>query len=249
VTDRAVTAIVALPASPVVRTVAVGGALVFVAALAVGTWRFITLGAPPAHGPLVEGLLINTVLFGAFALHHSVLARDPIKAWVAHRVSPPLERPAYVWVASLLFVIVCLAWRPIAGTFYVIPAPWSWLAGALQLAGGIVTLDAARRIDLRVLAGLKPDPSLAGREPAPPDAELVAAGGYRLVRHPIYLGWVLLVWAASDMTMGRFVFAAISTAYLVVAVPFEERSLRRRFGSGYAAYAARVRWRIVPGLY
>lgn len=243
------TAIVALPASPVIRTVAAGGALVFVAALAVGTWRFVALGTPPAYGPLGEGLLINTILFGAFALHHSVLAREPLKAWVSRRLSPPLERPAYVWVASLLFVIVCLAWRPIAGTLYVLPSPWSWLAGAVQLAGGILTVDAARRIDLRVLAGLRPDPSLAPRGPAPADAELVAAGGYRLVRHPIYLGWVLLVWAASDMTMGRVVFAAISTAYLVVAVPFEERSLRRRFGAGYAAYAARVRWRIVPGLY
>jgi hypothetical protein len=232
-----------------VRVAAAGGALAFAAALAVGTWRFVALGTPPAHGPLAEGLLINALLFGAFALHHSVLAREPIKAWVARRLTPALERPAYVWVASLLFVAVCLAWRPIAGTVYVIPAPWSWLAGALQLAGGIITLDAARRIDLRALAGLKPDPTLASAGPAAHDAPLVAAGGYRLVRHPIYLGWVLLVWAASDMTTGRFVFAAISTAYLVVAVPFEERSLRRRFGTGYAAYAARVRWRIVPGLY
>jgi protein-S-isoprenylcysteine O-methyltransferase Ste14 len=241
---------IAAPSSPLlVRAVTAGGAAVFAAALAIGTWRFIALGTPPAHGPLAEGLLINAILFGAFALHHSVLAREPIKAWVARHVSPPLERPVYVWVASLLFVVVCLAWRPIAGTVYVIPAPWSWLAGALQLAGGLVTLDAARRIDLRVLSGLKPDPSLAPGGAAAPDAELVAVGGYRLVRHPIYLGWVLLVWAASDMTMGRLAFAAISTAYLVVAVPFEERSLRRRFGTGYAAYANRVRWRIVPGLY
>jgi protein-S-isoprenylcysteine O-methyltransferase Ste14 len=244
-----VTATVALPASSLVRAVAHGGALVFVAALAVGTWRFVSLGTPPADGPLAEGLLVNTLLFGLFALHHSVLAREPIKAWVARRLTPALERPAYVWAASLLFVAVCLAWRPIAGTLYVIPPPWSWLAGALQLAGGLVTADAARRIDLRVLAGLRPDPGRAPAAAAAPPTDLVAAGGYRLVRHPIYLGWVLLVWAASDMTMGRFAFAAISTAYLVVAVPFEERSLRRRFGTGYAAYAARVRWRIVPGLY
>jgi protein-S-isoprenylcysteine O-methyltransferase Ste14 len=233
----------------VVRLVAIGGALAFAAALAVGTWRFVALGTPPAHGPLLDGLLINSLLFGAFALHHSVLAREPIKAWVARRLTPALERPAYVWAASVLFILVCLAWRPIAGTAYVIPPPWSWLAGAVQLAGGIVTLDAARRIDLRMLAGLRPDPAFAAPGPPSGDAPLVAAGGYRLVRHPIYLGWVLLVWAASDMTMGRLVFAAISTAYLVVAVPFEERSLRRRFGAGYATYAGRVRWRIVPGLY
>ena len=121
------------------------------------------------------------------------------------------------------------------------PPPWAWAVGSLQFAGAILTLDAARRIDVRVLAGLRPEPAESG--------ELVARGTYRFVRHPIYLGWVLLVWAASDMTTGRLVFAAISTAYLVVAVPFEERSLRRRFGPSYDAYRQTVRLRIVPGLY
>jgi protein-S-isoprenylcysteine O-methyltransferase Ste14 len=214
---------------------------VFVVALAVGTWRFLALGAPPAAGPLVEGLLINTVLFGVFALHHSVLAREPVRAWVARLVSPALERPTYVWVASLLFMAACLAWRPIAGMVYRIPPPWAWAIGALQLTGGILTLDAARRIDVRVLAGLRPEPAQEG--------DLVARGTYRFVRHPIYLGWVLLVWAASDMTTGRLVFALISTTYLAIAVPFEERSLRRRFGPSYDGYRRAVRWRIVPGLY
>ena len=231
----------ALPSSLWARAYVLGGALVFVVALATGTWRFVTLGTPPQEGPLVEGLLINTLLFSAFALHHSVLAREPVKARVARLVSPSLERPTYVWVASLLFIAACFAWRPIAGVLYRIPPPWAFLVGALQLAGGILTLDAARRIDVRVLAGLRPEPSQEG--------DPVARGAYRFVRHPIYLGWVLLVWAASDMTMGRFAFAAISTAYLVVAVPFEERSLRRRFGPSYDTYRRQVRWRIVPGLY
>jgi protein-S-isoprenylcysteine O-methyltransferase Ste14 len=231
----------AVAASPLARAFTGGGALVFVIALAVGTWRFIALGTPPADGPLLTGLLANTLLFGMFALHHSVLAREPVKAAVARLVSPPLERTTYVWVASLLFIVTCVAWRPIAGELYRIPPPWAWLIGALQLAGGLVTLDAARRIDVRVLAGLRPEPAQ--------DGDLVARGTYRVVRHPIYLGWVLLVWAASDMTMGRLVFAIISTSYLVIAVPFEERSLRRRFGPAYDAYRRRVRWRIVPGLY
>jgi protein-S-isoprenylcysteine O-methyltransferase Ste14 len=232
---------VALPSSLFARAYVIGGALIFVVALATGTWRFVALGTVPEQGPLVEGLLINTLLFGVFALHHSVLAREPVKARVSRMVSPSLERPTYVWVASLLFIAACLAWRPIAGTIYRLPPPWAWAVGALQFAGGILTLDAARRIDVRVLAGLRPEPAQAG--------ELVARGTYRFVRHPIYLGWVLLVWAASDMTTGRLVFAAISTAYLVVAVPFEERSLRRRFGPPYDAYRRQVRWRIVPGLY
>ena len=230
-----------MPSSLVARAYVSGGAMIFVVALAIGTWRFVTLGTAPDAGSLVEGLLINTLLFGVFAVHHSVLAREPVRARVARLVSPPLERPTYVWVASLLFIAVCLAWRPIAGVVYRIPPPWAWAVGALQLAGGVLTLDAARRIDVRVLAGLRPEPAQAD--------DLVARGTYRFVRHPIYLGWVLLVWAASDMTTGRVVFAAISTAYLVAAVPFEERSLRRRFGPSYDAYRRQVRWRIVPGLY
>ena len=231
----------ALPGSWFARAYVIGGALIFVVALATGTWRFLALGTPPAEGPLVEGLLINALLFGVFAVHHSVLAREPVKASVSRLVSPRLERTTYVWVASLLFMAACLAWRPIAGVVYRIPPPWAWAVGALQFAGGVLTLDAARRIDVRVLAGLRPEPAQAG--------ELVARGTYRFVRHPIYLGWVLLVWASSDMTTGRLVFAAISSAYLVAAVPFEERSLRRRFGPSYDAYRRQVRWRIVPGLY
>ncbi|MEO5821146.1 MAG: isoprenylcysteine carboxylmethyltransferase family protein [Vicinamibacteraceae bacterium] len=231
----------AVSASPLARAYVIGGAMVFVAALAIGTWRFLALGTPPPEGPLAMGALVNALLFGVFALHHSVLAREPVKAVVARLVSPSLERPTYVWVASLLFSAVCLAWQPIAGVLYRIPPPWSWAIGVVQLAGGILTLDAARRIDVLVLAGLRPEPAQAD--------DLVARGTYRFVRHPIYLGWVLLVWAASDMTTGRLVFAGISTAYLVIAVPFEERSLRRRFGPSYDTYRRQVRWRIVPGLY
>lgn len=231
----------AVTTSPLTRTYVVGGALVFAVALAVGAWRVVSLGTAPAHGPLATGVLVNTLLFGVFALHHSVLARDPMKAAISRLVSPALERPTYVWVASLLFIAVCLAWQPIEGTLYRVPAPWSWAIGAVQLVGGVLTLDAARRIDVRVLAGLRPEPVR--------DGDLVARGTYRIVRHPIYLGWVLLVWAASDMTVGRLVFAAVSTAYLAIAVPFEERSLRRRFGPAYDDYRRQVRWRILPGLY
>ena len=233
----------ALPSSLVARAYVIGGAMIFVVALATGTWRFVTLGTAPDEGPLVAGLLINTLLFGVFALHHSVLAREPVKA---ARVPPGLPvhwsvQPTSGWQAS------CSS--PSASPGGPSPAPSTACrrrgpgrSGALQFAGGILTLDAARRIDLRVLAGLRPEPAQARRSPS-------RAGTYRFVRHPIYLGWVLLVWAASDMTTGRLVFAAISTAYLVVAVPFEERSLRRRFGPLLRRLPRQVRWRIVPGLY
>jgi protein-S-isoprenylcysteine O-methyltransferase Ste14 len=78
---------------------------------------------------------------------------------------------------------------------------------------------------------------------------LETRGLYGFVRHPLYFGWALFVFAAPDMTLTRFSFAVISTAYLAAAIPFEERSLGRIFGSQYEAYKKRVRWRMLPGIY
>ena len=69
------------------------------------------------------------------------------------------------------------------------------------------------------------------------------------MRHPVYFGWVLMVWPAPAMTGTRLVFAIISTLYLALAIPLEERSLRSQFGPAYSAYAAKVRWKMVPGIY
>jgi protein-S-isoprenylcysteine O-methyltransferase Ste14 len=240
-----------MPPSPAARVYAAGGALAFLASFVAGGWLYVTLGRPPVEAPLMPAVLVNAALFGVFALHHSLLARDPVKAWVARVLSPPLERPTYVWVASLLFIGMCLAWQPIAGVLYAVPQPWASLCGAVQLTGAALTLDAARRIDVRVLAGLAPEPRVVneGEPPASEAEPLVVSGAYRFVRHPIYLGWVLVFWGTSDMTVGRLVFAVVSTAYLAIAVPFEERSLRRRLGPSYDAYRRQVRSRIVPGIY
>jgi protein-S-isoprenylcysteine O-methyltransferase Ste14 len=78
---------------------------------------------------------------------------------------------------------------------------------------------------------------------------LTIRGPYRWVRHPIYLGWVLVVFGAPAMTTGRLLFAAVSTIYLVVAIPLEERSLAVEFGTAYSAYQRQVRWRLIPGVW
>ncbi len=232
----------AVAASPLARAFTGGGALVFVIALAVGTWRFIALGTPPADGPLLTGLLANTLLFGLFALHHSVLAREPVKAAVARLVSPTLERTTYVWIASLLFIVACLAWRPIAGVFYRDSAA---LGLADRRAAARRRPADARRGAAHRRAG--PGRAAARAGPRPATSWLAAPTGSSVTRSTSAGS----CWSGprSDMTMGRLVFAVISTTYLVIAVPFEERSLRRRFGPSYDAYRRQVRWRIVPGLY
>lgn len=223
------------------------GAVLFAAALAVYLhFFFVHLGqpVPPAQGDDLPGaLVVNAALFGAFALHHSVMARQRAKAWLARYVAPSLERTLYVCVSSALLVVVCVLWRRVPGVVYVLDGP-AWLLGALaQTAGVALTAAGAARVDPLELAGVR---QARGDHTAP---ILTAAGPFRIVRHPIYLGWILIVFGAPVMTVDRLAWASISSAYLVAAIPWEERSLRAAFGEAYQAYCAQVRWRLIPGVW
>jgi protein-S-isoprenylcysteine O-methyltransferase Ste14 len=171
-----------------------------------------------------------------------------VKAWLVRRVPAYLERPLYVWVASLLFLGMCLAWQPISGEAWRIEGPWAWAAHAVQAAGLAFTAAGARNLSALELAGIH-QVGIAHASSRPITTTITDDGLYGWVRHPIYLGWLLMVGAAPTMTWGRLVFAVVSVAYLVVAIPWEERSLLEEFGPSYRDYQARVRWRMVPGLY
>jgi len=232
------------PVSTPPRALRVGAVLLFAAALAVGGLTYTrwfdavaAVGTAP-WWPLAG----NVALFTAFALHHSLLARTPLKRWLHRQIGAAAERPLYVVVASLLFLGCCLAWRPLPGTWYELHGALRVAGYAVQLAGLWVTLIAARALDARELAGW----TMPGVET---DRALETSGLYGLVRHPIYFGWVLLMAGAPTMTATRASFALISIAYLAVAIPFEERSLVDAFGPPYRDYQRKVRWRMVPGVY
>jgi protein-S-isoprenylcysteine O-methyltransferase Ste14 len=163
-------------------------------------------------------------------VHHSVMARAGAKAWIARHVPAAYERSIYVWIASVLLILVTLGWQRVPGLVYAAPAPWAWLLVALQGAGLILTLAAARVLSATDLAGIRQ----AARRPAPTDVRVV---------------WALLVLAAPVMTVDRLWWALVTTSYLVIAIPWEERSLSAVAGPAYQAYRQRVRWRMVPGLY
>jgi protein-S-isoprenylcysteine O-methyltransferase Ste14 len=229
--------------------VAVAGSLLFVVSLAYGAWSYV--GRFGADAPEISAagrgarVGFNLLLFTLFALHHSAFARTGLRERVARLVSPPLERSAYVWLSSLLFLGVMASWQPVGGVAWRATGSLAWLLVAVQLAGLAVTLTAASALDVLSLSGLR---QALGQMPSGP-TPLLETGLYRLVRHPVYLGWVLMVWATPAMTGTRLVFAAVSTAYLVAAIPLEERSLRREFGEEYEGYARRVRWRVIWGVY
>jgi protein-S-isoprenylcysteine O-methyltransferase Ste14 len=233
-----------------VWAIAWGGALLFVCSLAFFLYAYAVLfGYPAPPGSAAWPVLVNVLLFSAFALHHSVLARPHIKARL-HRVLPPvLERSFYTWTASALLIAVCWWWLPVPGDVYRIDGPWRWLFRGLQVLGIVMTFFGSRAIDVLDLGGVRPlVEARLGRTEAH-HVPLVTSGVYRIVRHPIYFGWVLLVFGAPDMTATRFTFAIVSTLYLAIAIPLEERSLARVFGPEYRRYQQHVRWRMIPGVY
>ena len=224
------------------------GALVFVLSLGTFLYLYATVWGLEASGDPVRPVLVNVGLFTLFALHHSLLARTGAKRLVTSVLPPWLERSAYTWVASVLFVLVCVEWRAVPGGLYARTDGWRLLGYAAQIAGLMLTMKATAALDALDLAGVRQ--VLNARHAAPPrHVPLRTDGVFGIVRHPLYFGWVLMVFGAPTMTGTRFVFAVVSTLYLAIAVPFEERSLTEVFGHAYGDYQRRTRWRIVPGIW
>jgi hypothetical protein len=235
------------------------GALLFVASLAYFFIAYLTsFGVVTSDRDTAGAVTWNVTIFTLFAVHHSVFARLGIRRWVAQTVPAELERSVYVWIASLLFIAVCAWWRPVAGLAWQTTGSASWVSSAIQAAGIWLTLRSAIALDFLELAGVRrPEglrlPDQVQSVPAgglhASETEFKTAGPYGWVRHPIYAGWFLFVWGASTMTMTRLTFAIVSCLYLLIAIPIEERTMRSQAGDAYGRYMARVRWRILPGLY
>jgi methanethiol S-methyltransferase len=223
------------------------GGVVFVCSLLYYAYFFlVVLGRPVAPGEahaLLPALAVNLLLFGVFAAHHSVMARTGAKQWLARHLPASLERTAYNLVASVMFIAVCVFWWRVPGVVHAQSGALWWALATVQVAGLVLTLGGAAVLDPLDLEGIRQ----ARGERHTPVFRVV--GPFRLVRHPIYLGWLLIVFGTPVMTVDRLLWAVISSAYLVVAIPWEERSLIATFGDTYRKYQAQVRWRIVPGLY
>ena len=222
------------------------GGAAFVASLAlVAWWYFARLGAVRT-GSGWASAVVDVLLITAFAAHHSVFARDSIKRRLSI-IPERMMRSFYVWIASVLLAAVVLLWRPIGGALYDLGGAQAAAHAALQLFGLWIMVRSVAGLDPLELAGIRQatDTARADRHEQP----LQVTGPYGWVRHPLYLGWILLLFGAPRMTGDRLTFAAVTSLYLVIAVPWEERSLRQSFGDAYARYARRVRWRIVPYVY
>jgi methanethiol S-methyltransferase len=189
---------------------------------------------------LGHALTVDLSLLAAFALQHSGMARPAFKLWWKRFVPEAAERSTYVLVSSLALVALYLFWQPIGGVVWSVPAGLarSSVIG-LYLLGWLLLLYTTFLIYHFDLFGLKQvSRRLFNKTYRAPVFRTPSL--YKLVRHPLYIGWLTIFWAAPIMTVAHLIFALATTAYILIAIRWEERDLVSAFGNVYEDYRART---------
>lgn len=198
----------------------------------------IDVGGPAAG--LGAAIAIDLALILAFGLQHSVMARTGFKAWLHQRLPASAERSVYVLLASLMLMLMFWQWRPIPALVWSATSLPGVAIGWVVFAAGFgLVLLSTFLIDHFDLFGLKQVWRQFTDRPAT-SAHFVAPLVYKLVRHPLYLGFLLAFWAGPTMSVGHLLFAAAMSAYILVAIQLEERDLVRQLGSRYCVYREQV---------
>jgi methanethiol S-methyltransferase len=190
--------------------------------------------------PMTEALIVNLLLMSLFAVQHSVMARRQFKEWWTQYVPKSVERSTYVLFASLALVLLFWQWRPMPDVMWQIADPSTAMAiTGLSFVGWLLVLTSTFLINHFELFGVhQVVNNLAGRSMSEPRFKTPVL--YKVVRHPIYLGFIIAFWAAPVMTVGHALFAAVTTAYVFVGIWLEERDLTELFGDEYRRYKERV---------
>jgi protein-S-isoprenylcysteine O-methyltransferase Ste14 len=196
-----------------------------------------SLDGPPTR-PLVEALAIDLVLLAVFAVQHSGMARPAFKRWWTRIVPEPVERATYVLVSSLLLVVLFIAWEPIGGVIWKAEGAVRTAVIGVYLFGWALLLYSTFLIDHFDLFGLKQTwRAMGGQDYQPPQFHTPSL--YKVIRHPLYVGWLTIFWAAPTMTVAHLVFAVMTTAYILIAIQLEERDLAATFPE-YGDYKRRT---------
>jgi methanethiol S-methyltransferase len=198
----------------------------------------VSVDRGPSSSPGLA-LVIDALLLTLFAVQHSVMARPGFKRVWTRVVSPAIERSTYVLFASLALLFLLVAWRPLPGIVWEADGAAGLLLRGLQGLGWVVVLLSTFMISHFELFGLSQVyANLRQQRLEAPAFKMF--GLYRLVRHPIMLGFLIAFWATPVMTVGHLVFALATTGYILVALRLEEADLIRVHGDTYRDYQARV---------
>lgn len=194
----------------------------------------------PATLPPWPSVAIDAALLGLFALQHAIMARPWFKRASARFVPKVAERSTFVLATCLVLGLLVWQWRPIPDVVWSVGGPAAWVLWGIAALGWVVVLVSTCLIDHFELFGLRQGVvHLLGRPHQPPTFRERSL--YRLVRHPLMVGFLLAFWAAPVMTAGHLVFASLATGYILVGVALEERDLVAAHGRTYLDYRRRVR--------
>jgi methanethiol S-methyltransferase len=202
----------------------------------IGPWKTIDSGVP---GSPVLAILVDLSLLALFAVQHSVMARPAFKrAWV--RIIPKsIERSTYVLAASVALIVLFWQWRPILTPIWSISGPRAVILQITFWLGWVLLLLSTFLLNHFELFGLS-QVYAHMRSVESPAPVFRTPSLYRIVRHPLYLGFVIAFWSAPVMSGGHLLFSLATTGYIFVGIAFEERDLTELFGDQYRSYRSRV---------
>jgi protein-S-isoprenylcysteine O-methyltransferase Ste14 len=190
----------------------------------------------PLQSSLPLAVVTDCALLTVFAVQHSIMARQWFKERWTQFVPWTIERSTFVLFASLALDLLFWQWRPIGAQIWLMQSPTAravlWTMCAIGWSIVLVTTFLINHFDLFGLRQVwlpligKPYTRVTFRTPLP----------YRLVRHPLYFGFLLAFWMTPNMTLAHLLFAIATTAYIVLAIQFEEKDLVREHGAAYQEY-------------
>ncbi|MEO0575974.1 MAG: methanethiol S-methyltransferase [Pseudomonadota bacterium] len=198
------------------------------------------------QAPFGTALFINTLLLGVFAVQHSVMARPFFKRWITRWIPEAAERSTYVLVSSLALALLFALWEPMGGVIWSVGSPvGQWIAYSCFAVGWLLVFYSSFAINHFDLFGLRQSWQAFRGEPTTP-LKFVQPILYRIVRHPLYVGWFFIVWSTPVMTVAHLAFALGCSVYMLIGIQLEERDLANAHPE-YSAYKKRVPM-LVPSL-